>query len=324
MMKLKNLVDNRPLVLSLLSHWQYDEDAISILDQFRISANAVYPFYRFGEICLLRFAPVEEKVAETVQAELDFLAYLRGCGFSAPETVPTKSGSELMVIDTEWGRYIAAVFKRVAGKKMEGLEYSDGLFTGYGQTLGKLHNLSRSYHPSKPVRPGWKQQLSRVESVLRECHAPEKVLDEVDQLRAGFNRLPETPETYGLIHYDYELDNVFYSEEQDVYPVIDFDDSVYHWYVMDVVVTLNNIKNELPDHDKLSARENFLKGYRQMSSLPEEMLVEGSIFHRYENLIRYSRCLWSVSELYQNEPEWMSDLRAYLKTFVVEYEESLD
>ncbi len=323
-MKLKNLVDNRPLVLSLLSHWQYDEDAISILDQFRISANAVYPFYRFGEICLLRFAPVEEKEAESVQAELDFLAYLRGCGFSAPETVPTKNGSELLVIDTDWGRYIAAVFKRVAGKKMESLEYSDSLFKEYGQTLGELHNLSRAYHPSEPLRPSWKKQLSKVESVLRECHAPDKVFDELVQLRAGLNRLSETPETYGLIHYDYELDNVFFSEEQGMFSVIDFDDSIYHWYAMDVIVTMNNIENELPDQHKQSARESFLKGYRQMCSLPEEMLVEGSLFHRYENLIRYSRCLWSVSESYKNEPEWMSDLRAYLKTFVVEYEESLD
>ncbi len=117
MMKLKNLVDNRPLVLSLLSHWQYDEDAISILDQFRISANAVYPFYRFGEICFLRFAPVEEKEVESVQAELNFLAYLRERCFSVPEIVPTKNGSELLVINTDWGRFIAVVFKRIAGKK---------------------------------------------------------------------------------------------------------------------------------------------------------------------------------------------------------------
>ncbi len=207
---------------------------------------------------------------------------------------------------------------------MESLEYSDSLFTGYGQTLGKLHNLSRAYHPSEPLRPSWKKQLSKVESVLRECHAPDKVFDELVQLRAGLNRLSDTPETYGLIHYDYELDNVFYSEEQGEFSVIDFDDTVYHWYVMDVIVTINNMVDELPDQYKQIARESFLKGYLQVSSLKEDLLAEGSLFHRYGNLIRYTRCLWSTSESYESEPKWMSDLRAYLNTIVVEFEESLD
>ncbi len=323
-MKLKNLEDNRLLALDLLSHWQYDQESISILDQFRISANAVYPFNRFGEICILRFAPVEEKKAENVQAELNFLSYLRSNGFPVPDTVPAKNGYQLLVIDTEWGRYIAVVFKRVAGTKMEDIEYSDRLFTGYGQTLGKLHNLSRSYHPANPKRPSWKQQLASVESVLRECHAPEKVLDEAAQIRAGLNRIPETHETYGLIHYDYQLDNVFFSESQGMFPVIDFDDSIYHWYVMDVIIALNCIESELSDLYKQSARENFLAGYQQMTNLPEDLFAERSFFHRYENLIRYSRCLWSTSEAYENEPEWMADLRDHLTTLVVEYEESLD
>lgn len=49
MLILKYLFDNRDLALMLLSYWEYDEEALEIMDRFRISFNAVYSFYRKGE-----------------------------------------------------------------------------------------------------------------------------------------------------------------------------------------------------------------------------------------------------------------------------------
>ena len=45
-MRLKHLVDNRDLALHLLGNWGYDRNRLDVLDQYRISANAIYPFYR--------------------------------------------------------------------------------------------------------------------------------------------------------------------------------------------------------------------------------------------------------------------------------------
>lgn len=62
MIKFKNLFDNRDLTLMLLKNWDYNSDKLESLRDFRISSNAVYPFY-IGEIkCFLRFAPTDEKL----------------------------------------------------------------------------------------------------------------------------------------------------------------------------------------------------------------------------------------------------------------------
>jgi len=44
MTKLKYLYDNRDLAEMVLKNWDYDQSKLNLLDYYRISANAVYPF----------------------------------------------------------------------------------------------------------------------------------------------------------------------------------------------------------------------------------------------------------------------------------------
>lgn len=55
MLKLKYLFDNRGLALMLLEKWTYDKGKMGILNQYRISANAVYPFMNDEKVQFLRF-----------------------------------------------------------------------------------------------------------------------------------------------------------------------------------------------------------------------------------------------------------------------------
>ena len=87
-MKLRNLFDNRELAHMILGNWDHDNDKLDILDNYRISANAVYPFLRDGKVFILRFSPVEERTADTIQAELEFLRFLRSERYPVPDTLP--------------------------------------------------------------------------------------------------------------------------------------------------------------------------------------------------------------------------------------------
>lgn len=64
MMKLKYLFDNRDLTHMILNNWDHDTDKPGILDNYRISANAVYPFLRLPKKSQLRV--VENKVVSRV------------------------------------------------------------------------------------------------------------------------------------------------------------------------------------------------------------------------------------------------------------------
>lgn len=51
MLKLKYLFKNYDLAKEALKNWEHDDDKLDdILSQFWISSNAIYPYYRSGEV----------------------------------------------------------------------------------------------------------------------------------------------------------------------------------------------------------------------------------------------------------------------------------
>lgn len=312
MMKLRHLVDNRDLVFCLLNHWGYDKDKLDTLNRFRISANAVYPFYRQGELLFLRFSPITEKSEAKLLAELHFLVYLRENGLSVSQIVPSVTGDDYVFVETAWGNYIAVVFKQAKGKRMDGLEFMEERCFQYGKTLGTLHQLSQGYQPVDSPRPDWQQQLDWVQSVFDEYAASQEAICEVEIVRAYLKKLPITTENYGLIHYDYELDNVFYDQDTDDFTVIDFDDALYHWFAADVVASMQNLREEYLSANHEQACTSFLMGYRSVRQIATEELAQAPAFERFSNLYQYARCLRATQEKLTDEPEWMLQLRKHL------------
>ena len=313
MMKIKHLFDNRDLTLMLLKYWDYNSEKLDSLQDYRISSNAVYPYYIGNEKCFLRFAPVEKSVS-SVQAELEFLRYLRQMGYRAAETVAAKDDRELIVADTPWGQYIAVTFKCAPGKPLTQFAYSPELYFGFGKSLASLHKLSQSFQPTEAFRINWEQQLDWCEALLREYRVESAALAEIDILRDFFGKLPRKKNTYGLVHYDYEGQNVFFDPKAQEFCPIDFDDSIYHWYVIDVERSTRAIRNTLSAKQSDFAVQDFILGYRSELILSDDDLALQPIFKRYCDLYGYTRRLRTLHEKWQNEPEWMIALRNQLTT----------
>ena len=145
MLKLRHLFDNRDLALMLLGNWEYDKNNTDILKFFRISANAIYPYTHNGKTFLLRFIPWDEKTENEMERELEFIQYLQKKGLDVLEPVLPKNGGYLLKKDTPWGKYLACAFRRVDGKQLSEIEYSDEIVFGLGKTLGRLHKCSSEY-----------------------------------------------------------------------------------------------------------------------------------------------------------------------------------
>lgn len=102
-LKLEYLHNNEELASMLLGNWEFDPESLHLFQYYRISSNAVYPFENAGENQLLRFAPAAEKRKDNVRAELEFIAYLRECGYGVLEAVASNTGEKLVEADTPWG-----------------------------------------------------------------------------------------------------------------------------------------------------------------------------------------------------------------------------
>jgi len=118
------------------------------------------------------------------------------------------SGEKVIKLDTKWGKYYACAFKKVAGVQIEATDMSIEIMYEYGKTLGKLHALSSDYKPSIK-KWTYIEVLKWIEKVLAEYNAPANVILELEEVKKELADFPIRDDNYGLIHYDFEQDNVF-------------------------------------------------------------------------------------------------------------------
>lgn len=313
MLKLEYLFDNKDLAEMILGNWEHDKDDPDFLKYYRISSNAVYWCKNKGNRFFLRFTPAEEKSRESILGELEFLAYLRDKGYPAVQTILSKEGNELETVNTPWGTYHAAAFKKASGSQLSEMQLTDELIYGAGKALGKLHSLSSEYKPIKNVRNDWRKNMDWMEDALSDFPDEVSAKNELSMLKDYLSKLPCTKENFGLVHYDFETDNVFYDEVTKHYNVIDFDDSMYHWYAMDIEQSLDTITEDMNEEQAKHAASEFIKGYRFEYSVSESMLNLLPVFRRYADLYGYVRITRSMKEKWDNEPEWLVNLRIKLE-----------
>ena len=142
-------------------------------------------------------------------AELAFIDYLWKQSYPAMEAVISTSGDQLVRKETPWGEYYASVFKQVAGKQISQTDFNDEIMNKYGTALGELHSLSRKFE--NPIAKRWTHTdiFEWIEMTLDELRMDQQPLKELAFLKNQFAQLHVNRENYGLIHFDFEPDNVF-------------------------------------------------------------------------------------------------------------------
>lgn len=311
-MKLKYLFNNEDLAEMILKNWSFDEESKEMFKYYRISSNAIYPYISEGKAQVLRFAPTTEKMKSNIVAELDFISYLLDREYGVLESIPSKVGEKLVEVSTPWGEYYASAFKRVPGKQISYTDFSDEIVFSYGKALGKLHYLSSKYTPGSSKRWSYSDVLDWMEEVLKDKKEESAARKEIELLRAYFASLPKTSDNYGLIHYDFEYDNVFYDENTKSCYVIDFDDAMYHWFGMDIEQALDSLQDYTPTELFQQKKQVFLEGYLTEYEYSNDLETLLPVFRRFANLYGYVRIMKSSEEKWDHEPEWLTNLRKKL------------
>jgi Ser/Thr protein kinase RdoA (MazF antagonist) len=312
MLKLKYLFNDVNLAEMILGNWEFDKESVDMFKYYRISSNAMYPFKFKGKTQLLRFAPKTEKYKENMLAELEFIAYLRANGYGVLESVTSQSGKELEEAQTPWGDYFASVFRRVSGVQINKTDFSDTIIFSHGKALGKLHHLSSEYTPTTTKRWSYSNVLDWIQDHLMDFPQETEALLETKLLRDYFSAIPITKNNFGLIHYDFEFDNVFYDQESKSCNVIDFDDAMYHWYAMDIEQALDSLEDCIPSEIFSHKKQCFMDGYLTEYEISYDIASILPACRRFANLYGYTRTLRSIAEQWDHEPEWLINLRAKL------------
>lgn len=298
MLKLCNLIEQDEMAASLSKYWKLGEDEKNRLFFFRSSSNVVYLLKCNQETYFLRYAPQDEKSKEQIEAEIELILYLREHGYTANEPIACLDGSYI----ADNGSCYAVLFRAVTGEELDDISLNEEIISGYGISLAKFHQLSKTFKPGHP-RTSYEDILTWIGNVLKD---DETMLKVVHKVREDLNKIPKNSETFGVCHYDFELDNVFYDCNNGQYEIIDFDDSMYHFYAIDVLKAIQSIQEETDasEHEKLCCA--FLTGYQ--SILPD---LDQSLFPYYEHFIwlySYARQIYSLSGIPKQVPDWMEEI----------------
>ena len=308
MLKLKYLFENYDLARECLANYEYEEEKLDeMLSWFRISSNAIYPFNSKNGMCFLRLSPVEEKEFENVLSEIQLINWLIEKGFPVMKPVPMKNGELAKIIDTEWGTYNVSCFSKVTGEDLESSDGSIEVVRGYGQILGKLHELMKEY-PYAKQHLTHKDMLDEIGDRIKKYKAPEMVIKEYQIVCDELKNTPISEETYGVIHYDFEADNVFYNPEDKIFSVIDFDDAICCWYALDIVRALDSLDDVVPEQCDYDAEAAFIEGYESVLKLTMEQKQSFSIMRRLVRLQECATILHVLSEPVTEKPDWMEGL----------------
>ncbi|MBB6670429.1 phosphotransferase enzyme family protein [Cohnella nanjingensis] len=309
MMSLQNMVrglENDAPAKQLLQRWAHDADTLRF---WRASSNFVYTYANNDKPYFLRFIHETDNRIEQIQAELDFVLYAIEQGYPAAAPVRSRDGCWIETVSTENGLYYGVAFERARGQHIPLNRMSEEHFAAWGRSLASLHRLSESYAPRATPCRNWEDTLIWIASILQRDPGKAGLLHTLHALRARLAELPAAPGSMGMIHYDFEFDNLFYVPEEARYCAIDFDDAMVHWFMMDVASALSDLLEQESGQARLQIN-TFLDGYRSVKALDEYDLSLIPVFRQFADLYTYARLQRSIEELDESSsPEWAVQLR---------------
>ncbi|MFB5266885.1 phosphotransferase enzyme family protein [Paenibacillus enshidis] len=311
MMKLGNMVKglaSDAVAKNLIQNWEYDEGSLKF---WRASSNFVYAFEKNQEKYFLRFSFDQESAIEQIKAELEFMEYLKSNHYPCVSPILSVNGNYIETVQNSEGTYFAVVFSSAKGITLDE-NITEVQCEDWGRSLASLHQLSKVYEPSDTKRSNWQDILRKIDAMLQRYPDEQEAIEELGRLTEWLQTFPISNSNYGLIHYDFQLDNIFYKSNNRSFSVIDFDDAVYSWYAHDIITALDDFLGDDMNLDNPQVK-SFLKGYCSVIPLSNEDINQFPYFQRFMKLYRFSNLLWSLegSEI-TDAPKWLNDIKLKL------------
>ncbi len=281
---------NQEILDRALSRYGIDPSEAEELDAFE---SFVYQCRHQGKDRILRISHSRRRPWESIAGEIDWLNYLFDRGMTVCRAVPSKSGDYCEILSDEREYFTAAVFERALGQPSNPEIWRPPLFEAMGAMMGRMHALTQAYKPgnSRFKRPQWHEAMAGMAEKFIPADQ-QTIIDKIDALNAETQRLPISPETYGLVHFDFHRGN-FLVEDQGRIHLFDFDDSQCTWFADDIAIALfYAIPPDCSSSDDLAQASqfltHFLAGYRSENQIPPEWLARLPLFLKRREMDVYT------------------------------------
>jgi len=279
---------NQHVLQEIMGAFEIPENDMQLLDGFE---SFIYEFKRENNSYILRIGHSLRRSENLIKGEVDWINYLHGGGAGVSRAILAENGELVIAVDDGYGdKFLATVFEKASGKPPGKEILGPRFFKEYGRLLGRMHALAKEYTPGNPAwtRPQWDDPIMlEVLGWLPESEA--KAANKYIELKDYLDQLPMSNETYGLIHFDAHLGNMFVNE-QGVITLFDFDDCNYSWFMNDIAIVLFYIAfgKEDPIAFTQDFMSHFLQGYRRENELDATWLREIPYFLKLREIDLYA------------------------------------
>jgi len=279
---------NSAILEEALRRYGVTPDRARLLDGFE---SFMYEFDGTSGEYILRLGHSLRRSELLIQAEVDWINYLAAGGAAVARAILSAQGRLVEAIDDgHGGQFLATAFVKARGQSPWDSGWSPTLYETYGQSIGRMHALSRRYRPTDPAwqRPHWDDPaLMEVERFFPTDDTI--VRQKYRALLAYLRGLPRSIETYGLIHQDAHGGNFFVDEAGRI-TLFDFDDCAYSWYANDLAIILFYMITNRADAIEITREfmPHFLRGYRRESQLDPIGLKELPHFLKLREIDLYA------------------------------------
>lgn len=301
----------------ILESWGHDRGSARF---FRSSANVLFVSRKDGTPYFLRFAADSERRREEVEAEVDVLRFVAASGLEVAAPVASRNDRFVETIETRVGVVHAVVLTALEGDVLEMDELALPQFRRWGAALARLHAVHATLpDPLVVRRRSWKDDLRL--AGLHVATSPPAVRREVDLLGEMLAGAPAEPAHFGLIHFDFELDNLVWTESG--IGMLDFDQCARYWYAADIAFALGDLFEERFDPAN-AAFQAFMAGYGDERAVDPDLLAAIPTFLRLHHLLRYAGLRRALDlPSMDGQDEWVVQLWNKLASRVQAYEDSL-
>lgn len=273
------------IVQTILKEYNLQDVKYKVIDSYE---NYIYELLT-DEPLILRISHSAKRDPESIMAELDWINYLSD-NMDVRKPIQSKNGNEMECIQNGDHDLYAVIFKKVEGKTLSDTYPEDVIIKKWGKLTARMHEITKKYIPEGKRRIDWKMvdEVNKIDDIL-DLH-PE-ILKKYHKLIQKIDYLPK--EEFGLIHQDLHDENLILNGER-LY-IIDFDDSLYHYFIADIAAILFHTAWRFGKGDRNELVKKFfpifIDGYKSVRNLSEYWIekIDDFIQLRFYNL--FSTCV---------------------------------
>lgn len=291
------------------------------------SSNLIYEFKDGNKEYILRVSKNKLERLCCYEGEMNFINYIFIGQGNVSRVIPSKNNKLVEYIKYAGDYYFISIFEKAKGHSPninDEKEWNSELFYKWGQNMGKIHNLSKSYrqHDMKILRNQWDEDIYFNEDFSMK-NKDNSIYETWNEILLEMKSLPKDKNSYGLIHYDFHHYNFFIHNGE--ITVFDFDDCLYHWFVCDIAIAIYHaieamrFTNE-KEKNKFAYNfiKNFMAGYISENYIEEYWIENIPLFLEYRRICSYS-FMYKILEgkdLDERKKDYMENRRGEIKNRV--------